>query len=177
MEQGERLLRIVEPIGGRWIWPFTQMEVGDYFLVSHEDRDPEKVRHMAAVRAAQLGKRFSTEKWCEKHPGFTKVVRRPDIAPGSVEREEIDYGSLRDVVQRCYRLDINEMAWTLMDEGQRDARVAERLELPRQPVHCVRIDFATFIVELAPAGIVVQRVATNETLKGWKDKQVSAMLD
>lgn len=67
-----RNLGYVGPIYGRWIWPFKQMRPGDWFVVEASQRDPEKVRHTASVRAAQLGKRISVEKnW---QPGLTRVT-------------------------------------------------------------------------------------------------------
>lgn len=61
----------IETINGRWVWPFAVMQSGDFFFVAHDDRDPEKLRKLVAVRAAQLGKQFSVEKhWRE---GMTRV--------------------------------------------------------------------------------------------------------
>jgi hypothetical protein len=58
---------------GRWVWPFAQMQPDDWFTVAHEDRDPERVRNMAMVRASQLKIRVKVEKHFQ--PGLLKVTR------------------------------------------------------------------------------------------------------
>ncbi len=52
----------ITPVYGRWFWPFRVMKPGDYFTVSAAPRDPENVRKVVGVRAAQIGKRFSVNK-------------------------------------------------------------------------------------------------------------------
>jgi hypothetical protein len=73
----------LEPIAGRWIWPFHQMEEGDCFTVAHSDRDPEKLRNMAYVRGAQLGKRFSVER------NFQPCLSRVTCTRGALRIEDV----------------------------------------------------------------------------------------
>lgn len=71
----------VRPVYGKWIWPLRQMAPGDWFIVDKELRDPEKLRALMGVRAAQLGIRVSVTKHPEEHPGFVKVMRVGEPVP------------------------------------------------------------------------------------------------
>lgn len=67
MIRGQR----IEPVHGRWVWPFAQMQAGDWFLVAHADRDPDALRNLVSVRGSQLAKRFSFTK--HHREGIAKV--------------------------------------------------------------------------------------------------------
>lgn len=171
-----RYLGEIRPIGSRWVWPFRDMQEGDWFLVSWELRDPESVRNMASVRGSQLGKRFMVEKRPPEHLGFTKVTC------GSTQplrrMEDVNFETIGRVLRRCYEVEHGDLLWTMLEEGQVQEVEAEQIEEPLQPVYMVSIpDKWRFVVELLPDRVRIRRVATRETLAGWYRRQLAAMLD
>lgn len=115
---------------GRWHWPFRAMMEGDWFLVDWEQRDPESVRNLAAVKGSQLGKSMRIEKRPADHPGFTKVMCVEPGAPrhNSVEGKgkRVNYELAGVMLDRYYGLDANRLAWTAMEEGQVQDMLAAR---------------------------------------------------
>lgn len=49
----------IEPYMGRWIWPFREMDAGDWFTVHPEDKPIGGVRAAANAAGYRMGKKFS----------------------------------------------------------------------------------------------------------------------
>jgi hypothetical protein len=174
-----RYLGVVAPLYGRWTWPFRSMEIGDYFLVKHEDRNPEDVRNIASVRASQLGIRISVEKCPQAHPYMTKVRR---VAPDEVKAKlpgELDYSQIRGLLMRQYDLDADQVPWHALD------KVGERIEHPVKRVEesdgrsavIASVGGDAFAVQLLDDRLLLEKVRAGTILENWQRAQASAMLD
>lgn len=171
-----KFLGELKPVYNRWVWPFVHMEDGDWFIVSWEHRPPEDVRHLASVRAAQLGKRISVEKRPKDYPGFTKVTCGGRQA--LPERDETDPETINGIIRRLYAVDYNRIKWTMMDRGEVEEHFAEREGQPVQQVHCVWIPHLwRFIVELLPDRLKIERIDENDTLARWRKRKMAELLD
>lgn len=166
----------VRPQWGRWIWPLSQMEEGDWFLVDNALRNPEAVRNYVSVQAARLGKRFAVEKKPLEHPGFCRVTcgGRPE-AP---RREQVDYQSIMAVLKRYYpTAKIDNLKWTGLDMGECEERKAQCVEAPeyRDFVAVIPNDW-TFTVELRDDGFAIERVEQGTTLSSWRVKRLQEVM-
>ena len=164
---------------GEWRWPFRRMKVGDFFYVRHADRDPERLRTMCSVRAAQLGIRLKVEKNLPApYAGSTKVTRVSDVREPNL-RTVMDYGAARQLLDEHYGIDADALsgAWSMLDIGQFE-RVTE-LRTVRDHRRCILVEFEdrSFAVELLDDGIVIERISQGETLEGWKARKLAAMLE
>lgn len=123
-------LGIIEPDrAGRWHWPFRTMQEGDWFLVDWEQRDPESVRNLAAVKGSQLGKGMKIEKRPAEHPGFTRVTcfEQGTLAKSAPPPDgKVNYELAGVMLDRSYGFDVNKLAWTAMEEGQMQEVAAVR---------------------------------------------------
>lgn len=171
-----RFLGEVKPVYGRWVWPFKHMEDGDWFLVSWEHRDPEALRNLVSVRAAQLGMKFAVEKRPIEHPGFTKVTRGGEI--GLRPREQVDFETMAGIIQRYYATDPSTLKWTILEEGEVEERMAQREGEPSQLVFITVIpDRWKFAVELLPDRIRMERIEMHDTLERWRKRQMASVMD
>lgn len=64
---------LAPPATGQWRWPFRQMEPGQYFHVSHADRNPEAVRAFAMTRASYFGLPLSVQANATDIPGCARI--------------------------------------------------------------------------------------------------------
>lgn len=99
----------VEPIRNRWVWPFADMEVGDWCHVAHELKDPGKVRSYAHVACTRVGKHASVMKEDPDRPGYARIEIMDE--PGGRHRSEVQEVLQWGVIQtRCwasYEIDID----------------------------------------------------------------------
>lgn len=130
----------IEPIHGRWIWPFAQMEEGDWFTVDNQLRPHGKIMNFAHVTAHRLGKRFSVT---QLDGCYTKVecVGEPEAKPDVPETVEPKFAL--GLLRRCYDFDPSLLHWTELDEGMVDEMEARQIEQPK---------FERMVVDL-PAGM------------------------
>lgn len=134
-------LGVIQPVDGRWQWPFRQMKEGDWFLVNWEQRDPESVRNLAAVKGSQLGKGMKVEKRPHDHPGYTKVtcVEQGSLRKREVPVGKVDYEFVLNVLDRCYEVHADELAWTALNPGQCQELSAQQIEAPANDEYVVAI--------------------------------------
>lgn len=135
----------VGPVHGRWVWPFRQMEIGDEFHVRYEDRDPEDVRHMGSVRAAQLGMRLSCTK--DDAAGVMRVARVPYRVDEEMLPKDLSYEQMNALLRRQYNLEADDVPWHgLSRKGDQVWKEAVRIEPDARSV--VRVDVGRQRVEV-----------------------------
>lgn len=161
-----RDLGVVRPQYNRWTWPFSMMEEGDWFLVDKMDRETERVRNLASVRAAQLGKRFKVEKNPEDHPGFTKVECVPDdYEPVEHRQPVLQYGVARERLRDLYGFNLDELSFKAMEAGEPWVVMAKALdELPKKRL--VINSYADWFD--IGAELFEDRIRFSAVPKGWK---------
>lgn len=158
----------VRPQRGRWIWPLTQMEIGDHFYVAHEDREPERVRNYVYVSGNRLNMTFTVEKDSERK-GFTKVTRiDPEDRTIDVSSHNA-YGLVRDRVLELYAFSLDEFDWHgSYPVGAIWSRAAEQRAEPRREHYVMWIPgcdndgrsiFMSFRVSMKANGVEFQRLA------------------
>jgi hypothetical protein len=167
----------VKPLYGRWHWPFRQMEVGDHFYVNYEDRAPEDVRALGGVRAAQLGIRIS----CRKDDELQAMrVERVPVAQSNERAlpKAMDYEQFKGLVTRLYELDADALQWArCIDPGARAWLATPRVgDDPRKLVE-VEVAGMSYAVELRGDGVAIERLREGETLQGWQDRRLVAMME
>lgn len=172
----DRFLGEIAPIGSRWVWPFAEMEKGDWFIVRHELRDPEKLRQMVAVRQSQLGKHFVTVKEPAELPGFAKVSceepKERVIAPKAVS-----YATMVSVVSDCYGKDASALVWTGLDVGQVFRREWPQIDTPLRSEYLVTIgNDWTFVAQFDEDGVTVERVPQGTTLEIWRKAKIEEVM-
>ena len=170
---------VVGPVHGRWVWPFKHMKVGDYFLVRFEDRNPEEVRHLASVRAAQRGIRISVTKFDPAHPHMVKVMRIPDDAPaGKRVPEYLNYEQFRGLAMRQYNLDADALPWgKAIEPGERETVSAIKCGNDARKLVHVTVGGDPYAVELGDNFVAFERLARGQSLEDWKARKLAAMLE
>lgn len=172
-------LGIIEPhpFSGKWHWPLAQMQEGDCFWVRHSQRDPEKLRRMVSVRAAQLGGRsFSFEKHNFERPGLMKITRGKRVEKARLE-EHLMWPGLEALLQEQYKLDASVIPWEHIDEGA--ATIigrAPRVNADHRWAVSADIGDNRYVVELKDDCVVAYRCEPGETLQSWKDDCLAAMM-
>ena len=171
-----RDLGIVRPLYGRWTWPFGMMEEGDWFLVDQMDRETERVRNLASVRAAQLGKRFKVEKHPVEHPGFTKVECVPDDYEAAEHRQPaLEFSVARERLRDLYGFNLDDLHWGHIHDGKPvEVKMQALDDLPKRRI----------VVKLWPASLYDLGVELFEdhlrfvsVPKGWKPHVWEAKYD
>lgn len=170
-----RDLGIVRPLYNRWTWPFGMMEEGDWFLVDKMEREAERVRHLASVRAAQLGKRFKVEKHPADHPGFCKVMCVPDdYEPVDHHAPILSYGDGRERLRDLYGFELDMLRWNKIEDGHKVEVQLEALdEVPRP-----RMVIASY-TDRFDVGVELfkDRLVFGALPKGWKPHVWAARSD
>jgi hypothetical protein len=177
---------VIEPIGTRWIWPFSQMEEGDFFHVDWADKKPTQLRQYVSVRASQLGVYFKTIKQSDEKPGFAKVIRipAPEEREGAKVEENliINWIEARALVHGCYHISANN-PMAAMDAGWRRGFThfyeAERIkEPPRRAYEIVGEGTADlhFAIEFEPEGVRMTWLAEHENLKTFTAKRLADIM-
>lgn len=125
---------VIEPVNGRWIWPIADMDIGDYFHVAHEDREPERVRNYVKMRAYQLGRTFTVNKTGEEHEGFTRVTRVDPQRQMAPTAPRVEYGSLKPRIDECYDKSFEAMGipWPMFAVGQEFFAKSAQIVEPRR---------------------------------------------
>lgn len=134
----------IEPVRNRWVWPFSQMEEGDFFRVDWADKHPSQLRHYVSVRAAQLGKYFSVKKDDPDCPGYTKVtcVAPPEERQAKSVGEASFEGEMGLVKMReWYGFDLGaDMPWAQLDPAQPEEKARASVavvQLAKPPVDLI----------------------------------------
>ena len=166
----------VQPIYGRWSWPYRQMEEGDEFHVRYEDRAPEDVRQLASVRAAQLGIRLSCRR--DDESGVIRIKRVPfDRDSLNVLPKALDYEQGRALIQRLYEINADALPWgQAIEPGETVRHCATRIA--GDPRRLVEIAVAghRYAVELGDDRIVATCI-DGQSLKGWIEARLGDMLE
>jgi hypothetical protein len=163
----------VEPMYGRWRWPFHVMQAGDEFWVSALDREPEDVRRLAGVRAAQLGIRLETHK---ADDGSRMHVRRIAYDENKSAPKVFDYPKVRLLLREEYGLDADAVPWgKAIERGERFSYPAMRKSEGRGLVEA-QVGDQRYAVELLEDRIVATCLGQGETLEGWKKARIADML-
>lgn len=167
----------VKPIYGRWHWPFRQMAIGDEFHVAFQDREPEEVRQMATVRAAQLGIRLSTQK--DNEAGVMRIRRvEQDLDSYKVLPKGLTYEQLKGLLRDEYGLDGDDVPWqAAVEVGETLRSRAKRIGSDPRKVIEVAVAHQRYAVELLDDQIVATCLGRNETLEGWKSAKLVAMME
>lgn len=166
----------VRPAFGYWRWPYRQMQEGDEFHVSYEDRAPEDVRQLASVRAAQLGIRLSCRR--DDEAGIMRITRVPfDTDPARGLPKALEYVQVRPLMRNLYSLNADAIPWgKAIEAGESFEYPAVRKgDDPRWIVECIVADHH-YAVELLQDRIVVTHMG-DMSLKDWQETQLRAMLD
>jgi len=176
----------VKPIYGRWYWPFRQMEVGDEFHVSFQDREPEAVRQMATVRAAQLGIRLKTQK--DDALGAMRITRiefdtdNQKVLPKALSYEQFEpfmremYGVSADAIRFDGAIRKGETVTHRFDPFDPElASLKRRGDDPRRLIEVAWLKHR-YAVELNDDNVVIENIG-GETLEAWQNARVAAMLE
>lgn len=115
---GENYLGVLEPPldGGRWAWPFKQMEPGQYFRVNHEDRPPEDVRQLAHVRAGLMGYSISVAANDPEAIGYCRVTY-VDKTKAKTEDRHVTWAGFDKLLQRHYGITYMNVSVTATEPG------------------------------------------------------------
>lgn len=178
MDNSFRFLGVIEPEprSGRWIWPFTTMEVGDYFLVRHSQREPEGLRRMVYVRGTNLMKRFGFMKNDPDNPGMMRVWRKPNWEMPKL-REDFDYQGLRALLREQYALDADALPWgACLKPGDSLSMPAKRRAKDQRIAVRVTVAGAPYIVELHDGFVAIERIEEGRTLDDWRNAQIEAVM-
>jgi hypothetical protein len=158
----------LEPVYGRWVWPFRRMKVGDWFKVRFDVRLPGDVRQLAGVRAAQLGIKIGVTTELPEHPDFTVVVRRPDDweNPGRYSKE-LDYQALGTFLRSVYEVEPDSIPWhAFVREGETRGFTVQKVRGdPRKEV-IARVGNQRFKLELLPSLIRATLLKGAESREG-----------
>lgn len=160
----------VKPLYGRWHWPYTFMQPGDWFIVDQALRNGEAVRHHATVRAAQLGIILSTTVNDPEHPGFTRVTRRSHSDQGTPDGEVVDYGTAATKLADWYGFNIDELPF-----GRIEAGVAVKIDAVQRKPPSVRRLLVEFLEKklglvFERDGFTVEQLAKSATMESWKSE-------
>lgn len=188
-----RFIGIIEPVLGEWNWKFHLMEVGDWFLVAHDKRDPEKVRGLASVRGSQLKKGFQVTKHDKDHPGYTKVTCAPYLAgraKTATPLKVLSYGDAREVVMNRFGLYLDQIGKLaqMQDITDRQGNVIEGIkEVIVEPLFVeggerITFDMLDFTVGVEVAGDKLRFVKLPKgwTVKVWEkmiEQELAAIMD
>lgn len=163
-------------IGGRaaerWVWPFAQMEIGDYFRVAPEDKPIQKVRTTAMARAFQLGIRLSVR---QDEQG-NAIVRRVDPAGhAGGPTHLLNYKTACDRVSTLYSDPdtFNTVPWEAIPVGRSYHTPGRLRDAPATSWLYLRMHHdLTFQIALGVDGITVTRLAD-----GALPEEIAAALD
>jgi hypothetical protein len=162
----------VKPFAGRWTWPLSQMQPGEYFVVDHVRKHPEQVRAYVSMRAASLMKRFSVNADDPEMPGYCRVT----CVPLDKERREpqgavMDYAKLHPKLAQWYGLELNAaVPWGAFAAKQKAFVEAEQLELPPVPRVIVRTELPDgwFGLVFKRNGFEFYPLKPGSSLKSWQ---------
>lgn len=160
----------VKPLYGRWHWPYTFMQPGDWFIVDQALRNGEAVRQHATVRAAQLGIFLSTTVSDPKHPGFTRVTRRP-LEESKADGVLLIYGKAGEKLRTWYGFNIDELPFGQLYHGRKARVDVEQSQVPsvkRMMVDIPGSGRVGFVFD--PAGFDVLVLREHETFESWKEE-------
>lgn len=149
----------------RWVWPFRQMDVGDFFRVAAEDKSIHDVRNIASVRAYQLGIRLSV-KTDERGDAVVTRVPSKDVQPIQV----LAYDTACKRVTEFYgNLDtFSTVPWEGMAVGQKYFAATPQRTQPPYPYMLIRLHHdLTYHLELGARGFGVTRLADGTTAEGF----------
>jgi hypothetical protein len=162
---------------GRWDWVLlSEMEIGDFFLVSHGERDPGRVRNYVAVSGHRLGRSFSVKANDGEHPGYTRVTRVDAEALAEDRAPVAQYGMLNARVEQVYGVSLDRFGvpwmapdWRIGQSFQVKARRIAEVERSRYVMWMSGSEDGaqpwSFSVELRDEGIEVTRLADGTTYK------------
>src|SRR4051812_47544263 len=108
----------VQPMYGKWRWPYHIMEEGDEFWVSATDRNPEEVRKHASIRAAQLGIKIQTRK---AEDGSAMHIKRVPFDADNLRTlpKAFNFEQVRLFFREEYGLDADSFPWwKVIEPGQ-----------------------------------------------------------
>ena len=161
---------------GRISWPFHKMQVGDWFTVKWSERDPESVRKIASLRAAQLRRRFGVTKHSDEHRGCAVVWRKDDDPDAHrlgkswmSKRTRFNYEAFRELVFEQYGLNADALDWEKAGKADWDFL---RVAAPRAGDdlrEALQLDAMNrrFMVELKSHGLLIVRVPVNYGFERW----------
>jgi hypothetical protein len=166
-----KFLGEIEPVHGRWIWPHSSMEPGDWFTVDQMLKDKGRVVNMAHVRGYQLGKRFSTGDDPDR-PGFTRVVCNGDaeqFGAMSLGKTEINFPEAMKLIERCYGSSVkaHSMAWQQMPHDRPERTEYKQIEKPKSSTVMVTTNHCTVACEMKEDEIVLRYAPSGCTLHQW----------
>lgn len=159
----------IEPIYGKWVWPFKAMEGGDWFTVDQMLKDKGSLANYAYVQGHRMGKRFSVT----EELGRTKVMclGEPE-QKNNKHRTEIDFQTVMGLIERCYgksgeRAANQLMGWT-MDEGfVQTLPGLTMIEVPPVKQVMVTTINTTALCEFFNNGLRITVVKPGMTLQEW----------
>lgn len=167
-----KFLGEIQPIYGRWHWPFHTMQPGQYFIVDKVKRSGEQVRHHATVRAAQLGIPLSVTVNDPEHPGFTRVTYR-DGSELNQERPHgavIEYGLAAEKMAAWYGYDLDEMPFGMLGVKGNEVRI-DRPQLVDPMVSAIMFDHSQkerTAVAFDKQGFTLYALSQHDTFKSWQ---------
>lgn len=158
---------IIGPSGaGRWVWPFREMDVGDFFHVDPQDRPIQKVRTTAYCRGYQLGFKFSTTKG---ENGLSRVERvDPEIAMRERAALVLEYDTVRNRLMTLYGLDregVDGLHWSFLDIGGSQFQECKLQGEAKQRELVVDVARCRIHVELRDDGFTLTRLEDDMTLQ------------
>lgn len=155
-------------VGGReakrWVWPFAQMEVGDYFRVAPTEKPIHVVRNTANARAYQLNIRLSVRM---DEAGNT-VVKRVSPTESTRRRRfgQLDYKTASRRVAALYGDPeaFDRVPWQVLRIGQAYPVCAHAREAIAKPdIVMQMVDGHSFHLALHADGFTVTRLADGAT--------------
>lgn len=183
-------LPIFRPQGGRkTVWPLGDMDVGDWFLVPHELREPGRVRNYVMVDGYRRGIKFSVEKDPPEFPGYTRVTRVDEDRKVPARKAPfVTYGLVDQRMKESYGFGFYDAPGDgTLDElqiGQRLVFVSEQIvepvldryvlkldqpeTYPKGTPHKLRSDALVdkrFYVKMEHNGVVVERLPNGMSLQ------------
>jgi hypothetical protein len=153
------------------------MKIGDEFHVAFQDREPEEVRQMATVRAAQLGYRLQTRK--DNEAGVMRIKRiEQDLDSYKALPKGLTYEQLRGLLRDEYGLDADHVPWgAAIEPGEMLRSRAERVGNDPRRVIEVAVAHQRYAVELLEDQVIATCLKQGETLEGWKRAKLIAMME
>jgi hypothetical protein len=176
--RAERFIGAIEPIHGQWVWPFGKMEEGDWFIVSHELRDPEKLRPYAYLRGRQLGKTFNVTAHDPEFDGYCRIT----CVPFGMSKQQVDqvmtYGTAREHILAGYGLNLDAVPIWAFDEGiDKPVRVSfehKADDARTRLVFKTRLCTAGMTVE--GKSLVFQKLPHGTTLQSWRNAKIDEVM-
>lgn len=155
-----------------WRWPFSSMEPGQWFLVDKQHKEPELIRRSAYALARSHGLAVTVNIDPPEHPGFVRIEARVP-RPTGMERPIVSYKTAREIVARCYGVNLDQLDWSQLEENQECYWTYDYTVPPAYPYLVFRVGDhldQTFGIHISNRGLKIARLPEGWTLFQWLEQ-------